>query len=429
VDLPVELRQLRYFVAVAEELHFGRAADRLHMSQSPLSRAIRELERDLGFVLFVRTTRRVELTAAGSALLERARRALAELDLAVDDARRVAEPGHGVLAIGYAPFSRSPAMRIVEAVAAERPERELRLGEGFTPEHLRQVAAHELAAAAVLETPAATDGDRIPLMLIHGAWLSARSWENFADYFGNRGAVSAPEWPRKHGDVEHLREDAEEVAGLGLAEIVDHYEQLIRELDKPPILIGHSFGGLMVELLLDRGLGRAGVALSPAPPKGILVLPFSSLKAASPALAHPSKRRGVVTLSGDEFKYGFVNTFTPGEAAEAYQRYAVPETGRIFYEAGFANFALHPTTAVHFKNGDRAPLLIVGAGEDHTVPASVARAQFKRYEHSPAQTEYMEFEGRPHLFVVGEGWDEVAAAIDGWLDGVLEATPADGASA
>jgi len=135
--------------------------------------------------------------------------------------------------------------------------------------------------------------DRIPLMLIHGAWLSARSWERFADYFAKRGfAVSAPEWPRKHGDVEELREQAEELAGLGLTEIVDHYAGLIRELDQPPVLIGHSFGGLIVELLLDRGLGRAGVALSPAPPKGILVLPFSSLKAASPALAHRRSGRG-----------------------------------------------------------------------------------------------------------------------------------------
>jgi pimeloyl-ACP methyl ester carboxylesterase len=262
-------------------------------------------------------------------------------------------------------------------------------------------------------------------MLIHGAWLSARSWERFADYFDNRGfAVSAPEWPRKHGDVEQLREHVEELAGLGLAEIVDHYEALIRELDQPPVLVGHSFGGLIVELLLDRGLGRAGVALSPAPPKGILGLPFSSLKAASPALAHPSKRRGIVTLTLAEFTYGFVNTFAPDEAAAAYERYAVPETGRIFYEAGFANFALHPPTEVHFKNELRAPLLIVAAEKDHTVPPSVSRAQHKKYEHSPAKTEYLEFEGRPHLFMVGEGSDDVAAAIDSWLDGVLDAVPA-----
>src|SRR5919205_2011708 len=199
--------------------------------------------------------------------------------------------------------------------------------------------------------------DRIPLMLIHGAWLSARSWEQFAEYFSARGFdVSAPEWPRKHGDVEELRDDADELAGLGLAEIVDHYAALIGELDEPPVLVGHSFGGLIVELLLDRGLGRAGVAMSPAPPKGILVLPFSSLKAASPALAHPSTRRGIVTLTLEEFTYGFVNTFTPEDAAAAYDRYAVPETGRIFYEAGFANFRMNAPSEVDFKNGERAPL-------------------------------------------------------------------------
>jgi pimeloyl-ACP methyl ester carboxylesterase len=177
-----------------------------------------------------------------------------------------------------------------------------------------------------------TDGERIPLMLIHGAWLSARSWESFADYFAKRGfAVSAPEWPRKHGDVEELRESADELAGLGLDEVVSHYETLIRGLEQPHVLVGHSYGGLIVELLLDRGLGRAGVAISPAPPKGILKLPLSTLNAASPALAHPSKRRGVVTLTPEQFSYGFVNTFSPEDAAAAYERYAVPDTGRIFY--------------------------------------------------------------------------------------------------
>jgi alpha-beta hydrolase superfamily lysophospholipase len=267
-----------------------------------------------------------------------------------------------------------------------------------------------------------TDNGRIPLMLIHGAWLSARSWENFADYFQKRGfAVSAPEWPRKQGDVEELRAEADELKGLGIKEIVDHYDEQIRALAEPPVLIGHSFGGLIVELLLDRGLGRAGIALSPAPPKGILVLPFSSLKAAAPALAHPSKWHGIVTLALEEFTYGFVNTFTPEEAAAAYERYAVPETGQIFYEAGFANFHLNPPTEVHFKNGERAPLLIVGAETDNTVPASLSKKQYEKYERSPAQTEYLEFEGRPHLLMAAEGWEEVAAAIDSWLDGVLEA--------
>jgi alpha-beta hydrolase superfamily lysophospholipase len=271
-----------------------------------------------------------------------------------------------------------------------------------------------------------------PLMLIHGAWLSARSWENFVEYFGSRGfAVSAPEWPRKHGDVEELREATEEIKGLGLTEIVDHYETEIRALDKPPVLIGHSFGGLIVELLLDRGLGEAGVAMSPAPPKGILVLPFSSLKAASPALAHPAKHHGVVPLTLEEFTYGFVNTFSPDEAQAAYERYAVPETGQIFYEAGFANFHLHPPTEVHFKGEERPPLLIVGATKDHTVPASVAHKQYEKYEKSAAKTDYIELADRPHLMMVGEGWEEVAAEIEGWIDSVLAASavPAQGASA
>jgi len=267
-----------------------------------------------------------------------------------------------------------------------------------------------------------TENGQIPLIFIHGAWLSARSWEHYVDYFGKRGfAVSAPEWPRKQGDVEEIRETSDEVAGLGVQEIVDHYEQLIRELDQPPVLIGHSYGALFVELLLDRGLGRAGVAMSPAPPKGILALPFSTLKSASPALAHPSKWHGVVTLTPEEFTYAFVNTFSEEDATAAYQRYAVPETGQIFYEGGFANFHLHPPTEVHFKNEDRAPLLLVGAAEDHTVPASLTKAQYKRYERSTANTDYLEFEGRPHLHMVAPDWQEVASAIDSWLDGVVDA--------
>jgi pimeloyl-ACP methyl ester carboxylesterase len=266
--------------------------------------------------------------------------------------------------------------------------------------------------------------NRTPLMLIHGAWLSSQSWENFSEYFSERGfAVSAPEWPRKHGGVAELREASDELEGLGLTEIVDHYEAQIRALAEPPILIGHSYGGLIVELLLDRGLGRAGVAMSPAPPKGILVLPFSTLKAGAPALAHPSKWHGVVPLTLEEFTYGFVNTFSPEDAASAYEKYAVPETGQIFYEAGFANFHLHPPTEVHFKKDERAPLLIVGAEKDHTVPASLSKKQYEKYEDSDAQTDYIEFPDRPHLMMMAEGWEEIAAGIESWLDGVLAVSP------
>jgi DNA-binding transcriptional LysR family regulator len=155
VDAAIELRQLRYFVAVAEELHFGRAAERLHMSQSPLSRAIRELERDLGVVLFVRTTRRVELTAAGSQLLERCRRALAEIDGAIAEVRRSVEPHDDVLAVGHGPFSGGAVASIVDALALAHPGLTLRLEEEVTPDLLRRVGAQDLAAATVMESPAA----------------------------------------------------------------------------------------------------------------------------------------------------------------------------------------------------------------------------------------------------------------------------------
>jgi alpha-beta hydrolase superfamily lysophospholipase len=158
--------------------------------------------------------------------------------------------------------------------------------------------------------------------------------------------------------------------------------------------------------------------MSPAPPKGILVLPFSSLKAASPALAHPSRRHGIVPLTLEEFTYGFVNTFTPEDAKAAYEQYYVPETGQIFYEAGFANFRLHPPTEVHFEKTDRAPLLIVGAAEDKTVPASLSKKQFQKYGKSAAQTDYLEFAGRPHLLMLAEGWQEIADAVERWIAGL-----------
>ena len=175
----------------------------------------------------------------------------------------------------------------------------------------------------------AATAHRPPIMFIHGAWLSARSWENFAEFFEARSYdVSAPEWPRKEGDVEELRECHRRLQRPRSRRDRQPLEEQIQGLDEAPVLVGHSFGGLIVELLLDRGLGRAGVAMSPAPPKGILVLPFSSLKAASPALAHPSRWHGIVPLTLEEFTYGFVNTFTPDAAAEATSATRFPRRGR-----------------------------------------------------------------------------------------------------
>ncbi len=263
------------------------------------------------------------------------------------------------------------------------------------------------------------------MVLIHGAWLSARSWENFADYFKQLGYdVETPEWPRKHGDVEELRENAEELAGLGLAEIVDHYDALIRGRDPQPVLVGHSFGGLIVQLLLDRGLGAAGVALDPAPPKGATyLLEPSTLKAASPAIAHPLKLHGVVTLTFEQFKYGFTNTWDEADAKAAFERYAVPETGRIFFQDGLANFAWHSPAALDYGKSDRAPLLITVGEHDHTVPPKTARANFEKYGKSGAVTDFVEFPGRSHLLVVGDGWEEVASTVADWVGKVVAGAP------
>jgi pimeloyl-ACP methyl ester carboxylesterase len=266
------------------------------------------------------------------------------------------------------------------------------------------------------------EGSTVPMVLIHGAWLSSNSWDNFVTYFGEHGyQVSAPEWPRKQEGVEAQREHSEDLAGLGVTEIVDHYEAIIRGLDEPPVIMGHSFGGLFTQLLLDRGLGRAGVAMSPAQPKGILRLPLSTLKSASPALAHPSRRHGVVPLTLEEFTYAFVNTLSPEDAKAAYETYCVPETGQIFYEAGFANFQLHSPTKIDWDNPNRAPLLVVGAEKDHTITASLSRDEFKKQSKSPSPTAYLEFEGRPHMMMAVEGWEEIASGIDDWLTKTLKA--------
>ncbi len=254
------------------------------------------------------------------------------------------------------------------------------------------------------------------IVLIHGLWLTSLSWENFERYFTAQGYdVSAPEWPRKQGDVEELRRTAGNLAGLGIEEIADHYEGIVRGLDAPPIIIGHSFGGLMAMILLDRGLGAAGVAIDPAPPKGILNLPARQLKASAPALLHPSKRNGVVELTLDQFTYGFVNTFTPDAARSAYERYAVPDTGRPLFEAAFANLNPKAPSKVDYKR-DRAPLLITAGELDNTVPASVSRSIYKKQRQSTARTDLIEFKGRPHMLMAGDGWEEVADGIRGWLE-------------
>src|SRR5437588_669476 len=179
-----------------------------------------------------------------------------------------------------------------------------------------------------------------PIVLIHGLWLSPRSWEGWKERFESRGyRVLAPAWPRMQQDVEEVRRDPSAMNGLGVAEIADHYGDIVRDLDQPPIIMGHSFGGLITELLLDRGLGACGVALSPAPVKGVLRLPPAQLRSAFPVLGNPTNRKRTVELTPKQFHYGFTNTMNDEQAQAAYERYEVPGPGRVIFQAAFANFA------------------------------------------------------------------------------------------
>ncbi len=263
-----------------------------------------------------------------------------------------------------------------------------------------------------------SSGEPDTVVLIHGLWMSPLSWERWAQRFEARGIkVIAPAWPGVEGDVEQLRADPSALDELGIAEILDSYEQRIRALERAPIIMGHSFGGAFTEILLDRGLGAAGVAIDAAGVRGITKLPLSTLRSGFPVLKNPANRHRAVALTFEEFHYAFTNTMDEAQAREAYERYAVPGPGRVLWEAALANFNPRTPLRLDFAKPDRAPLLLIAGGEDHVVPAVVDKAAAKRFERSDAVTVFKEFPGRSHYTIGQEGWEEVA---DFALDWALE---------
>jgi len=272
---------------------------------------------------------------------------------------------------------------------------------------------------AGMSTPSpspSTSGSARPdtIVLIHGLWLTPLSWEHWVDRYTRAGfRVLAPAWPGMDGSIESLRTNSEPYAHLGVTEIVDHYDAIVRGLETPPIIMGHSFGGAFTEILLDRGLGAIGVAIDPAPIKGVLRLPVAQLRSAFPVLRNPANTHKAVMLTPEEFHYAFTNTLSEQESAAVYERYAVPGPGRILFQAALANFNPHAPTRVDFRNDDRAPLLIIGGGVDHTVPPSVAREAAGHYK-SKAITEYKEFPGRSHYTVGQPGWEDLADYALNW---------------
>jgi pimeloyl-ACP methyl ester carboxylesterase len=248
------------------------------------------------------------------------------------------------------------------------------------------------------------------IVLVHGLWLTPRSWEGWIDRYQKAGYnVIAPSWPGLEGEVEAVRKDPSPLKRLKLKTVVDHYERIIRKLDAPPIIMGHSFGGLIVQMLVDRGLGAAGVVIDSAQSAGVPVLPFSTIRAGFPILGNPFSYSSTTALSPSQFNYAFTNELSAAESKPVYDRYQIPAANSILWDAAFALLNPNGSSKVNYRNNDRAPLLFIAGSNDHIVPPAVNKANVRKYvNNSTAITDYREFPNRTHHTVGQKGWEEVA---------------------
>lgn len=248
------------------------------------------------------------------------------------------------------------------------------------------------------------------ILLVHGLWMTPRSWESWARRYESRGyRVLAPAYPGFEVEVEALRADPSPIERATVPETVEFLEGMVKGLERPPILMGHSFGGALVQILLDHGLGAAGVAIDSVPTEGVLTLPLSQIKATFPILNNPANRHRAVGFTAEQFKYAFTNTLSDEASAKVYERYHIPAPGSWVWGGVLANFTPgHQATWVDYDNDNRAPLLFIAGGADHIMPAVVNKANVKKYEKSKAITAYQEFPGRSHYTVGQDGWEEVA---------------------
>jgi pimeloyl-ACP methyl ester carboxylesterase len=251
---------------------------------------------------------------------------------------------------------------------------------------------------------------RIPVVFVHGLWLLPSSWDRWAEVFDEAGyAALAPGWPDDPETVAEANANPDAFANKTVGDVADHFAEVIGKLDRKPVVIGHSFGGLLAQILAGRGLSTATVAIDPAPFRGVLPLPVSALRSASPVLTNPANRHRAVPLTYEQFRYAFANAVDEDEARQLYDAYAVPAPGAPLFQAATANFNPWTEVKVDNKNPDRGPLLIISGEKDHTVPWAIANASFKKQKkNKKAVTEIVEMSGRGHALTIDSGWREVA---------------------
>jgi pimeloyl-ACP methyl ester carboxylesterase len=249
-----------------------------------------------------------------------------------------------------------------------------------------------------------------PVMFIHGLWLLPSSWDNWAKLFDEAGYTAlTPGWPDDPETVGEAQQHPEVFARKTVGQVADHFEDVSRKLDGTPVVIGHSFGGLLAQILAGRGVAKATVAIDPAPFRGVLPLPISALKAASPALGNPANRHRAVPLTYEQFRYAFTNAVGEEEAKQLYDTYCVPASGTPIFQAAAANINPWTEVKVKSKNPDRGPLLIISGEQDHTVPPAIANASYKKQKgNKKSVTELTAMPGRGHSLTIDHGWREVA---------------------